>query len=72
MRQTVNSSMISEIGYNPETLELEVVFKSGRTYVYYDVPAQIFANIQNIVKSNDSVGRYFHSNILYKYTYEEA
>jgi hypothetical protein len=35
---TVESSMIHAVGYDAKTRTLEVVFNSGKTYQYYDVP----------------------------------
>jgi hypothetical protein len=43
--QTVNSSMIHAIGYDAKTKSLEVIFNSGRTYVYEDVPRQIYREL---------------------------
>ena len=37
---TVESSMIYKVGYDPETQTLEVIFNSGETYQYYDVPME--------------------------------
>ncbi len=37
----VESSMIQAVGYDPKTRILEVVFNSGRTYGYEDVPPKV-------------------------------
>lgn len=37
---TVESSMIHAVGYDAKTRTLEVVFNSGKTYQYYDVPQE--------------------------------
>lgn len=55
----VASSMISSVGYDPETQELEVTFNQGRSYTYEGVPQ---AEYDNLV-SAQSVGKYFAANI---------
>ena len=37
----VESSMIQAVGYDPETRILEIVFNSGQTYCYDDVPPEV-------------------------------
>ena len=41
-RKVVESSNLSEIGYDPETLTLEIQFKKGSVYQYYDVPVEVY------------------------------
>jgi hypothetical protein len=36
----VSSSNVAAIGFDPETKQLHVRYKSGGTYVYHDVPAE--------------------------------
>ena len=38
----VDSSNIEAIGYDETSQELHVQFLSGSTYVYYDVPSELF------------------------------
>jgi hypothetical protein len=38
----VDSSNVEQIGYNAEWGELHVIFKTGRRYVYSDVPAEVW------------------------------
>lgn len=49
----VNSSTISEIGYNSASQILTVKFKSGATYEYLDVPQEIYEFVANA----ESVGK---------------
>jgi hypothetical protein len=37
-REAVSSSSVASIGYDPESLTLEVEFASGDVYQYFDVP----------------------------------
>ena len=57
--------MISSVGYDPETQELEVTFKKGRSYTYEGVPQ---AEYDNLV-SAQSVGKYFAANIKNVYRF---
>ncbi len=50
----VESSMIQAVGYNRKERLLEVVFDSGRTYSYEDVPPATYKALM----AADSKGRY--------------
>jgi hypothetical protein len=39
----VPSTVIRSFGYDPQRRELKVEFRSGRIYVYLDVPPETFA-----------------------------
>ncbi len=57
--QTVKSSQIDQIGYDHETVQLGVVFKSRREYIYNDVPVEIYRQLID----SDSLGSAFHQLI---------
>ena len=59
----VDSSMIQAVGYDAKTRILEVVFNSGRTYCYEDVPAKVYKELM----AADSKGRYMRSEIIDMY-----
>lgn len=56
----VESSMIQAVGYNRKERLLEVVFDSGRTYCYEDVPPAVY----KALIAADSKGRYMLSEII--------
>lgn len=56
----VDSSMISAVKYDPDDKTLEVWFKSGARWAYYDVP---FSEFKGLLES-DSQGRYMRNNII--------
>ncbi len=59
-RKPVTSSMIASVGYKPETIMLEIEFRStGFVYQYFNVPEMEFRKLM----SADSLGRYFNKNI---------
>ncbi len=62
---TVESSMIHAIGYDKDKRVLEVVFNTGRTYQYADVPPEVYEGLLNA----ESKGRYFLANIRDVYEY---
>jgi hypothetical protein len=56
----VESSMIQAVGYDPKTRTLEVVFNSGRTYCYEDVPSKVYKELM----AADSKGQYMRAAII--------
>lgn len=57
---TVESSMIHAVGYDRKTRTLEVVFNSGKTYRYYDVPPKEYKGLMEA----ESKGRYMRAHII--------
>jgi len=65
-REQVSSSNVKSIGYDINTSILEVEFKNGRVYQYFNVPINVYKALINA----SSIGKYLNSNIVgvYKYT----
>ena len=59
----IESSMIQAVGYDPKTRILEVVFNSGRTYCYENVPPKVYKELM----AADSKGQYMRSEIMSVY-----
>lgn len=57
---SVESSMIQAVGYDAKTRTLEVVFNSGQTYCYEDVPPKVYKGLL----AADSKGRYMRAEII--------
>jgi hypothetical protein len=57
MMQPVESSNVAAVGYDPQTKEMAVRFKSGSTYVYSGVSPEE----HEALLSADSVGRHFNA-----------
>ena len=55
----------AEIGYDPPTQTLEVFFKSGGIYQYFDVPERIYEDL----KKAESPGGYLNREIRGRYRY---
>jgi hypothetical protein len=58
-RTPVRSSVIASVGYDAETAELEVEFRSGDVYRYFAVPPSVFRALLDA----DSPGAYFNKNV---------
>jgi hypothetical protein len=58
-RTPVESSNIQSVGYSEETQTLEVEFKGGNVYQYFDVPTSVHLSLMQA----DSLGVFFSSAI---------
>ena len=67
-RTPVSSSNVASVGYDPNTLTLEVEFKDGSVYQYFDVPETVY---QELMRAS-SVGQFIHSNIRNNYRYAKV
>ena len=65
--QSVSSSNLASIGYDAENEILEVEFKHGGIYQYFDVPENVYYELMNA----DSHGVYFSANIRNNYEFEK-
>ena len=63
--ESVASSSIEAIGYDPATSELHVRFLSGRTYVYLDVPETLYASLLTA----GSIGRHLNHFVRPRFEY---
>ena len=64
----VVSSNLSQVGYNPNTMEMTVIFHNQRAYTYSNVPESVFNNLI----SAGSVGRYFHAFVQNNYSFRHG
>jgi hypothetical protein len=59
-RQTVSSSSVASVGYDPNSETLEVEFVStGRVYEYYNVPQFMYDRLMDA----PSIGVFFNAEI---------
>lgn len=66
-RDFVQSSSIISVGFDAPSSTMEIEFKDGRIYQYFEIPEQVFRDL----KSAPSVGSYFHQNVRGKYAYAQ-
>jgi hypothetical protein len=65
--ESVESSNVKAIGYDPKNSTVFVDFKNGASYEYYDVPERVFHELKNA----DSVGRFLNMEIKGSYSYSK-
>ena len=56
----VDSSMLVAVGYDDELREMRVIFKTGDTYSYRNVPQSVY---QELLKS-ESRGAYMKTHVI--------
>jgi hypothetical protein len=64
-RMPVSSSDVASVGYDPNTMTLEVEFKNGSVYQYFDFPE---TGYQELMRAS-SIGQFLHANIRNNYRY---
>ena len=62
------STVIRSIAYHPEERELDVVFTTGRRYLFHDVPPEA----ADAFRGARIKGRHFNSRIRGRYRFSEA
>jgi hypothetical protein len=62
----VNSSMLRRVRYDPKQRFLDIVFRTGETYRYKDVPLDEYHRLMKA----DSLGRYMQMHIIDQYDVE--
>ena len=62
-RIPVESSDLQDVGYDAYSLTLEIGFRSGGVYQYFDVPETEYEGLMQAA----SKGKYFHANIKESY-----
>jgi hypothetical protein len=68
IRTAITSSVIENVGYDPDTNVLEINFHAGRTYHYFMVPPAVHAALLSAA----SAGNYFNVEIRNRYPYKEV
>jgi len=66
-REQVNSSNIKSIGYESNSKTLEIEFRDGGIYQYFNVTSNIYKEFI----SAPSIGSFFHKYIKDKYNWKK-
>jgi len=66
--EKVESSNVESIAYSDKSKQLEVSFKNGRTYTYYDVPK----SVGNAMPYTASKGQYVWQALRGQYRYSRS
>jgi len=64
----VDSSNVEAVGYDEDSSTLQVEFKNGGMYQYFDVPEEVFIGLRDA----DSVGGYLAARIKGTYRYSKV
>jgi hypothetical protein len=64
----LDSEMLLAAGYDPKSRILQVVFRTGGTYRYKNVPPDKYDEFL----SADSIGKYMQQHIIGHYEYERV
>lgn len=67
-RIPVDSSNVESVGYDEDSSTLQVEFKDGSTYQYFDVPQRTFEELRDAA----SVGGYLAAQIKGVYRYSRV
>lgn len=67
-REPVSSSNIESVGYDSDTGTLEIEFKNGSVYQYFDVPQALYDGLV----SAESVGGYLAAQIKGVYRFSRV
>lgn len=65
-RTQVQSSMINSIGYDPDEMDLDIEFLSGKIVTYHKVPIEVYYQFME----TPSKGKFFHALIRDIYDYD--
>lgn len=68
IRDSIASSTIASIGYDPNSETLEIEFASGSIYQYFNVPAELNAQLMGA----PSKGQFLHLYIKNGYPYSRV
>ena len=66
--EQLESDMLLAAGYDQKSRILQVVFRTGGTYRYKNVPSDKYDELM----SAESIGQYMHKNIIGHYDYERV
>ena len=64
-REPIASSNLAEVGYDSRTETLEVCFRGGHVYQYFDVPKKVYDDLGTAA----SPGGYLNREITGRYRY---
>jgi len=64
----VRSSMMTRVDYDDSAMELDITFTGGKTYRYFEVPAETCYDLLDA----ESQGEFFNEHIRDKFRYSEV
>lgn len=67
-RIPVSSSSVAEIGYDFDTMTLDIAFHNGTIYQYFDVPESVYQELMH----SESIGKFINTQIKNSYRYAKT
>ena len=67
-RAPVSSSNIHSVGYDSSSMTLEIEFRSGGVYQYFEVPESVYEELLHA----SSKGSYFHQHVKDRYHFQRV
>lgn len=68
---TTRSTSIHKVDYNEAERSLDIEFRSGNVYRYYDVPVRLWKVFQLYIECEGSPGSFFNEYIKGQFTSEK-
>jgi hypothetical protein len=68
---TTKSSTIHKVDYNENEKTLEIEFRSGNVYRYYNVPARMWKVFRLYIECEGSAGSFFNEYVKNQFTSEK-
>jgi hypothetical protein len=68
---TTKSSTIHKVDYNEKEKTMEIEFRNGNVYRYYDVPQRMWKIFQLYIECEGSAGSFFNEYIKNQFTSEK-
>ncbi len=68
---TTRSNTISKTAYNEKEKSLDITFRTGNVYRYYNVPPVLWKAFQLNIKSEGSAGSFFNEYIKNNFATEK-
>jgi KTSC domain len=67
-RHPLDSSSLASVGYDPRRRRLEVEFRTGHVYDYFDVPPSVYDEFCQA----PSAGRFFTSSVRNRFRFQKV
>lgn len=68
---TTKSSTIHKVAYNEKEKSMEIEFRNGNVYRYYNVPPRMWKVFQLYIECEGSAGTFFNEYIKRQFTSEK-
>ena len=68
---TTKSTTMHKVDYNEKEKHLDIEFRSGNVYRYYDVPARLYKVFELYIECEGSPGSFFNEYIKGQFTSEK-